>query len=530
MRRTLITLISITAFTTGAALGCKVETTNVTHCHHASGDQTCADLYGDERPFCVAPADGCANPAEYNGCVGGPPPDECYSPCGNSTFAAEDSNCLGTADETGGETGDGSEDTESGDDDHGDPAPLCGDGLVEGDEQCDDANLIDSDECTNACTTATCGDAIVQASIGEMCDDGARNDSDVCNVRCQVPGTLVMTASELVDGGQPVGIRATFWNGRPTAVIGGYGTIVVWELESESLTTFRLRSTEEWNTWGISGALGLETGELLVSARNQKSARWFGDDLTIQREYWSNDTAPTDGFVGIAPIPGGAMLASKHVSHNALNRYSAWWVVGLTNLGAPLWNSVDLLQDSPSIYLRDMRSIAGNRAVVLSDLPSGSRGFRVYDSVGNVEVEVELPSLSGGYRQLCGGQNGFFLFNRGENALVGFDAGGSSTFNTSFEFEFEEASQYFGADCAVRSDMSPMVAATLFSAQAGTTTLEVIGFSEANPTWHQLIDFDGVGSIEAPAILLEESESRAWVFGSGQKDGQRAVYVAVIAI
>jgi len=39
----------------------------------------------------------------------------------------------------------------------GDPAAppaVCGDGLVEGDEECDDANAVDIDECDNACARA----------------------------------------------------------------------------------------------------------------------------------------------------------------------------------------------------------------------------------------------------------------------------------------------------------------------------------------------------------------------------------------
>ncbi|HEY0137077.1 MAG TPA: DUF4215 domain-containing protein, partial [Nannocystis sp.] len=31
-------------------------------------------------------------------------------------------------------------------------APLCGDGLIEGDEECDDANTVDADGCLNNCT------------------------------------------------------------------------------------------------------------------------------------------------------------------------------------------------------------------------------------------------------------------------------------------------------------------------------------------------------------------------------------------
>ncbi len=45
---------------------------------------------------------------------------------------------------------------------------VCGDGLVEGDEECDDGDLDDLDECSNACALAVCGDGLVQQGDGLM--------------------------------------------------------------------------------------------------------------------------------------------------------------------------------------------------------------------------------------------------------------------------------------------------------------------------------------------------------------------------
>ena len=62
--------------------------------------------------------------------------------------------------------------------------PGCGDGLVEPSlEECDDANDVDTDACTNACTKAVCGDGIVQEGV-EGCDDANMIDTDAC-VACQ---------------------------------------------------------------------------------------------------------------------------------------------------------------------------------------------------------------------------------------------------------------------------------------------------------------------------------------------------------
>ena len=62
-------------------------------------------------------------------------------------------------------------------------ATICGDGVVQGDEECDDANGIDTDGCTNACTYAFCGDGIVLEGK-EECDDANDDNSDACLSSC----------------------------------------------------------------------------------------------------------------------------------------------------------------------------------------------------------------------------------------------------------------------------------------------------------------------------------------------------------
>lgn len=57
--------------------------------------------------------------------------------------------------------------------------PACGDGVLHDGEQCDDDNLDDGDACTNACTEATCGDGSVWRGQ-EPCDDGNAVSTDAC--------------------------------------------------------------------------------------------------------------------------------------------------------------------------------------------------------------------------------------------------------------------------------------------------------------------------------------------------------------
>jgi cysteine-rich repeat protein len=59
---------------------------------------------------------------------------------------------------------------------------VCGDGFIGPGEACDDGNAVDDDDCTNACAAVTCGDGVVQD--GEACDDGNADNTDDCLTTC----------------------------------------------------------------------------------------------------------------------------------------------------------------------------------------------------------------------------------------------------------------------------------------------------------------------------------------------------------
>ena len=61
--------------------------------------------------------------------------------------------------------------------------PRCGDGMMNGNEQCDDANGSNTDACLNTCMAATCGDGFVRAG-SEQCDDGNQFNTDACTNQC----------------------------------------------------------------------------------------------------------------------------------------------------------------------------------------------------------------------------------------------------------------------------------------------------------------------------------------------------------
>jgi cysteine-rich repeat protein len=67
----------------------------------------------------------------------------------------------------------------------GNTTSVCGDGLVQVGEACDDGNLDNDDSCRNDCTRATCGDGMLQPENGEECDNGAENAANKqCNLQC----------------------------------------------------------------------------------------------------------------------------------------------------------------------------------------------------------------------------------------------------------------------------------------------------------------------------------------------------------
>ena len=83
------------------------------------------------------------------------------------------------------------------------PTTLCVGGgpnsTLEGAEECDDGNRVDTDGCTNNCTT--CGNGTVK--VPEQCDDGNRIDGDGCDANCTITacGNGVVSTGETCDPG-----------------------------------------------------------------------------------------------------------------------------------------------------------------------------------------------------------------------------------------------------------------------------------------------------------------------------------------
>jgi len=67
-----------------------------------------------------------------------------------------------------------------GDDDNDDGGfASCGNGVIDGSEECDDGNLLDTDDCLSTCEEATCGDGFLNA--GEEECDGSNFGGATCS-------------------------------------------------------------------------------------------------------------------------------------------------------------------------------------------------------------------------------------------------------------------------------------------------------------------------------------------------------------
>jgi cysteine-rich repeat protein len=85
---------------------------------------------------------------------------------------------------------------------------VCGNGIVEEDEECDDGDTADNYSCTDKCMLPACGDGIHQAQNGEQCDDGNTINNDNCTNACQnsrCGDGIVQAGEECDDGNVKVG-------------------------------------------------------------------------------------------------------------------------------------------------------------------------------------------------------------------------------------------------------------------------------------------------------------------------------------
>jgi cysteine-rich repeat protein len=78
---------------------------------------------------------------------------------------------------------------------------ICGDGLEVGDEICD--TMGDSATCDANCTTVVCGDEYTNTAAGEQCDDANTRNGDGCSSTCRLETDAGMPDAGPPDAGLP---------------------------------------------------------------------------------------------------------------------------------------------------------------------------------------------------------------------------------------------------------------------------------------------------------------------------------------
>lgn len=109
-----------------------------------------------------------------------------------------------------------------------DEATICGNGVVEGAEVCDDGDLVDGDGCDHNCTPTACGNGVLTA--GEACDDGNLAAGDCCGPTCQYEptGAACDDGNPCTDGDAcAIGACAGSTSPAPVCRVAGSSSVVV---------------------------------------------------------------------------------------------------------------------------------------------------------------------------------------------------------------------------------------------------------------------------------------------------------------
>lgn len=82
--------------------------------------------------------------------------------------------------------------------------PFCGNGVTERGEECDDNNVMDGDGCSSCCLFERCGNS--RLDPGEQCDDGNKDVDDGCSPCCMFErcGNGIVDPRETCDDGNVV--------------------------------------------------------------------------------------------------------------------------------------------------------------------------------------------------------------------------------------------------------------------------------------------------------------------------------------
>ncbi|PRP99913.1 right-handed parallel beta-helix repeat-containing protein [Enhygromyxa salina] len=340
---------SLLAFAAGVVVGCTDVAPAPDHCTSADGAATCADRYGDARPYCTTPE--CDPSGEgFGGCVEDEPTAECNYACGGDKNILDDDSCVVAGDGDGDPTGDGDGDGDPTGDGDGDTlcsgpadcvdplAPFCdlSSGLCVDCAGTDDADgsCAGLDSSMPVCEAGVCVACAVdkeEACVGatpicdvEMnqcvgCSDHEQCAGSACNLAegsCVVPANIVHVNGSNNANCDPGGggAEATPYCtlGQALTAVDSNSLIILHEVNSPPFVY-----PDESNMVQLSVAILAAPGETPVLRGTSATAA-----LTVanagslfMRGVTISNTA--NGGTGIVIAGGGAWIEGSHVVNNS---------------------------------------------------------------------------------------------------------------------------------------------------------------------------------------------------------------------
>ncbi|HMI93155.1 MAG TPA: hypothetical protein VK509_17410 [Polyangiales bacterium] len=125
---------------------------------------------------------------------------------------------------------------------------FCGNGEVDGAEQCDDGNAVDTDACTHECLDARCGDGLLRSDTSsEECDDGNGADGDSCSNACEKHYNVAFVTSTTYSIAMLGNVAGADAACKARASAGGLsGNFIAWITSMQAPLATRLGSARGW--------------------------------------------------------------------------------------------------------------------------------------------------------------------------------------------------------------------------------------------------------------------------------------------
>jgi cysteine-rich repeat protein len=216
-------------------------------------------------------------------------------------------------------------------------APVCGDGMVDGDEACDDGlNDGSYGGCAPDCAGLAphCGDGVAQAE--EVCDDGNAVDADGCNIDCiesastiwtrTFPGVQAATAYAVATGPEDA-IAIT-----GSEISGGQERVWIRRYEADGDEDWTETYSEPGSTRGYGVAIDAD-GSVYACGDDGWSRKY---DLGSALVYANDYEASVGAVTAIAAAADGYVAVAGEIAAGAPNGGDIW-VRRLDGDGEEMW-------------------------------------------------------------------------------------------------------------------------------------------------------------------------------------------------